>query len=491
MKNQSKKQKQGNTNSRSGTNDAQVQRKRGMSIGSVEKRIADAERAAYERAIKESRELFDLSLKIDDKVKAGVHEIHVRIGWYVGILSFALVVAGWFGFPIISEWYAKRIEEQVTEKYVSAEVQKHLNDFTDGKVSAMIVTSVSNTEERVKSGFREYMDNQVESLGHQAQELNERIKEAESAISVYEKCVSARAGSRKDYEILVTLAGGTNRISHIASSTVEEIKKSYEQQKNTFGIGRMVLVNKDDKNKKISEDVMIFIVHNDFIGQCDGAINSLADKQDKKYVATLIHAIKHSNHLDFVYAAIRGVEKLTGQIFPALGVSESLNWWNENKTNELYYSAFENYIESQALPNESVDDFVWRKVEYLDKWIREMPNQYFAASQIPQNILFANVDVAKVQKRKEMLDFVFEYWGKENPKSVNWYVAKTAYLGQYDMKQMISFVNDRLREHPQFEEELKHGQIKFNSTFFEMPEINWPSRQKNDNGQIMKDSEEE
>ena len=42
---------------------------------SVENRIASAGRAAYERAIKESRELFDLSLKIDDKVKAGVHEI--------------------------------------------------------------------------------------------------------------------------------------------------------------------------------------------------------------------------------------------------------------------------------------------------------------------------------------------------------------------------------------------------------------------------------
>ena len=61
MKNQSKKQGQGNVNSHSGISEARVKRKSRISMESVENRIASAGRAAYERAIKESRELFDFT----------------------------------------------------------------------------------------------------------------------------------------------------------------------------------------------------------------------------------------------------------------------------------------------------------------------------------------------------------------------------------------------------------------------------------------------
>ena len=476
MKNQSKKQGQGNVNSHSGISEARVKRKSRISMENVENRIASAGRAAYERAIKESRELFDLSLKIDDKVKAGVHEIHVRIGWYVGFLSFALLVAGWFGFPIISEWYAKRIEERITEKYVSTEVQKHLNDFTDTKVSEMISTNVSNVEERVKTEFTQYMETQASVFKCQAQELNRRVVEAESVINLYEKCASARSGNRVDYDYLDTLLDGTNRISHIAAATIEEIKKSYEKLKNTWGIGRVILINKFDKNKKISEDAMIQIVHYDSVGLCDGAINSLADKGNKKYTATLIYAVKNSRHLDFVYAAIRGVEKLTGQEFPALGIKETLDWWKSAETNKQYHCSFENYLEEPMLSNETADDFAWRKSNLLFNWIKEMPNQFLAASLIPPIAMFANVGADKEKEREQMLRFVLEYWEKENPKANNWYVFKTIYLARYDTGKIIDFVNQRLEEHPEFEDELRNWQFAFNPVFFKLVEINWPSK---------------
>lgn len=447
-----------------------------LSIAGIENRIASAKRSAYEKAVKESRELFDLSLKIDDKVKAGVHEIHVRVGWYVGILSFAVVVAGWLGLPKISEWYTQRIEEKVTEKYVGRAVQTRLTEFTDTKVSAMVSTSVSNTENRIKRGFTQYMENQVGEFKRNVDNLESRIKDADAIINLYETCASARAGNRNDYESLLVLANGTNRIAHIASSTINEIGKSYEQIKHTWGKNYVVLVNARNKEKPISEDLMIFAVHEDSIGRCDGAINSLADKNNKKYVATLIFAVRHSKHLDFVYAAIRGIEKLSGQTFPALGIQESLNWWNTNKTNELYHCAFERYIEAQRLPNESAGDYVWRRAEYLDNWIREMPNQYYAASKIPSIILFAEVNVEKARKCKEMLDFALEYWEKENPKENIWYVFKTIYLARYDAGKIIDFVNQRLKEHPEFEKELKEWQSAFHPVFFELTEINWPSK---------------
>ena len=474
------KRKQRNATDHSEASGTRIEgRSRMLSIEGVENRIANAKRAVYEKAIKESRELFDLSLKIDDKVKAGVHDIHVRMGWYVGILSFAVIVAGSLGLPKISEWYTQRIEEKVTEKYVGMAVQKHLTEFTDTKVSVMVATSVSNTEGRIKREFTQYMKNQVVEFNRNIGNLESRIEDADAVINLYETCASARAGDRKDYELLVTLASGTNRIAHIASSTVDGIKKSYEQIKNTLGKNRVVLVDVHDVKKLISEDVMIFAVHEDSIGRCDGAINSLADKNNQKFVATLIFAVRHSKHLDFVYVAIRGIEKLTGQTFPALGIQESLNWWNTNKSNELYHCAFERYIEAQMLPGESPDDYGWRKAEYLDEWIRGMPNQYFAASRIPPLILFAKVDTEKEVKRKEMLDFAFEYWGKESLRANDWYVFRTIYLARYDTGEIIDFINQRLKEHPEFEDELKQWQFVFNPEFFELAGINWPSKQSN------------
>ena len=451
---------------------------RPINIDDVLNKIKGAERSAYEKSVNESRRLFDLSLKIDDKVKAGVHEIHVRMRWYVSIFSFAVIVLGSLGLPKIIEWYSQRIEEKVTERYVGKAVQAHLTEFTDTKVSVMVSTSVSNTEDHIKREFTQYMENQVVEFKRNIGNLESRIKDADAIINLYETCASARAGNRKDYESLVTLANGTNRIAHIASSTVNEIRKSYEQIKNTWGKNHMVLVNVRDKGKPISEDLMIFVAHEDSIGRCDGAINSLADKQDKKYVATLIHVIKHSNHLDFVYGAIRGVEKLARQKFPPLGIQESLNWWNTNKSNELYHCAFERYIEAQMLPNESAGDYTWRKVEYLDKWIRGMPNQYYAASLIPPMTLFAKVTAEKELKRKEILGFALEYWEKESPKASDWYVFKTIYLALYDndLGKIIGFVNNRLKEHPEFEEELKHWQIIFTPKFFNLEEISWPSK---------------
>ena len=452
----------------------------GLSREDVENQITRAERRTYDRAVKEARELFDLSLKIDDKVRAGVHDINMRIGWYAGIASFLIVVAGLLGLPFIAKWHVKNIAETVTEKYVSKEFQKHLDEFTDTKVSEMILSSVSNTEERIKSGFTKYMDKQLKAFEYKALELDKRIIEAESIINIYEKCASARSGNRNDYNSLVVLSGGTNRLSRIAAATVEEIKNSYEQRKMTLSAIRTTLTYKNDTTKTVPEDVMILIVHLDSIGQCDGAINSLADKGDKKYTATLIYAIEHSKHLDFVYAAIRGVEKLTGESFPALGIDETLEWWEKNKSDEKYHCLFEHYQDCSLLPNETPDGFAWRKAGLLLGWIKEMPRQYYSASQIPPMALFAKVDHEKAKGKKEILEFVLDYWASESPLPDNWYVYKTMYLTFYDPGKIIDFVNQRLETHPQFEDELKHWQSVFMPEFFALPSINWPSKKNMD-----------
>ena len=427
---------------------------------------------AYEKAFADAKGLFDSSLQIDQKMSAGIEQVNRRWKWYIGVCSSIAAIISFFGVP----QFAESIRERVTEQFVGKEAERQINQFTDTKVSDMIVTRVSNTEERVKATFTQYMDEQVKSFEQRSEELDERIKEAEALINVYEKCASARAGTRKDYDFLVELSVNTNRVAHVASSTVEEIRKSFEQKKSSLITQRPLLVYKDNRDKKVPEDDMILAVYSDSVGRCDGAIKSRADKNEKTDVAVLMHAVKSSQYLDFVYAAIRGIEKLTGDTFPALGIQETLDWWKANEANPIYHCAFERYTETAQLPNESMDDCIWRKIDFLLDWIGENTNQYSSASLLVPMLLFANGNGEKEQKRQDSLEKVFEYWTAENPKVDNWYVYKALYLARYSPNSLVVFVNERLKEHPTFEDELKRWTFYFNPEFFELPVINWPSK---------------
>ncbi len=429
---------------------------------------------AYIKAFDTVKTLFDASLQIDKKMSAGIKQVHAFWVLYLGFCSTLVAIISFFG----------------AKQFIRTETEKQIKQFTDTKVSNMIVASVSDAEARVKTDFTQYMDDQVKSFEHRTEELDGRIKEAEDLINVYEKCASARAWNRGDYEFLVELSGGTGRVAHVASSTVEEIRKSFEQRKNSVFAIRPILGYSENRNKKVPEDEMILAIYQDSVGQSDGAINSLVDKNEKKYVAILIHAIKSSQHLDFVYAAIRGVERLTGESFPALGIQEALNWWKTNEENPIFHCTYERYAEAKQLPNESMDDYIWRKIDLLLDWIGEKPNQYPSAELLAPMLLFAKGNEEKDQTRQASLEKVFDYWATENPKAENWYIFKAVYLARYSPDKLIAFVNERLKEHPAFEDELKRWTFYFPPEFFEIPAVHWPSKNI-DKPQVEKDAEQE
>ncbi len=441
---------------------------------------------AYAKAFADAKTLFDTSLQIDQKMSAGIEQVNRRWKWYIKICSAIVAIGALVGIPQLM----KSVKESVTEQFVGKEAERQINQFTDTKVSSMIVASVSNTEERVKTTFTQYMDEQVKSFEQRAEELDERIKEAEEKINVYELGASARTGNRKDFEVLVELSKGTGRASHVAGSTVEEIRKSFEQKKNSPLQQRPLLGYLDGRKKAIPEDELIVTIYDDSIGRSDGAINSLADKNEKKYVAILIHAVKSSQYLDIVYTAIRGVEQLTGESFPALGIQETLDWWAAHETDSSYHCAFEYFLEVQKSPDESEDAYRLQKAKYLSEWMREMPNQFYSSAQVAGMLLSTKEDAENNAERKELLKFAFDYWGQESPKSVEWYVYKAVYLAKFEAERLIDFVNDRLREHPQFEDELRHGVFVFTPKFFEIPAIHWPSKNI-DKPQVEKDAEQE
>ena len=163
--------------------------------------------AAYKTAHQEAKDLFELSLRIDQKISDGVRQVDTRWKWYVGILAVLAAVGGFFGVP---QW----IRESVSEKFVGEEVQKQIGRFTDENVSAMIKAGVAETEERVKGELEKTrkelsgLQGAISAARQETEALSAELQESRESIGAYEQVAAARAGDRTAYDALRALAAG-------------------------------------------------------------------------------------------------------------------------------------------------------------------------------------------------------------------------------------------------------------------------------------------
>lgn len=423
--------------------------------------------AAYEKAAKEGRELFFASLEIDSKIKEATKQIEKPLLWYVGILSFAVAL----GVPLLLWHTAELVEKTVSGKFAEDEVQKRLERYTDEKVEPMLALSIREAEARMKIEADKQMQDQLHDVNQRVLDTVQQVEEASRVISVYEQCVAARSGYRDAYDKLRELAKGEGREAHVATLGLEEIVRAYEQRKSMPVLVRRSLYDTRTGSRDIPEDVIIQIAFADNIGSCDGAINMLAELKDPRYVAALMHVVIHSGHLDFVYDAIRGIEPLTGEAFPALGITEAMSWWEANKENDEYRCEFERFLELEHAPDEDEVTFKWRQATLLAEWISKMPNQVLSAKILAGILVAIPGDNETSPKKKELFELALDKWSSATPLDVLWYVYKTVYFALYDQEALTGFVNDRSAEHPEFKEEL---QPFFPSGFFEFPLFHWP-----------------
>lgn len=340
----------------------------------------------------------------------------------------------------------------------------------------MLAQSIREAEERIKIEADMKMQGQLQDVNQSVLGTVQQVEEASRVISVYEQCVAAKSGYRDAYDKLREMAKGEGREAHVATLGLEEIVRDYEQRKSMPVLVRRSLYDKRTGSGAIPVDVLIQVAFADNIGLCEGAINMLVELKDPRYVAALMHVVVHSGHLDFVYEAIRGVEQLTGEAFPALGITEAISWWNENKENDEYHCECERFLELEHAPDEDAVTFKWRQATLLAEWISKMPNQVLSAKILAGILIAIPGNNETSPKKKELLELALDKWSSETPLDVLWYVYKTVYFALYDQEALTAFVNDRSAVHPEFKEEL---QPFFPSGFFEFPLFRWPQTPPN------------
>lgn len=433
---------------------------------------------AYIKAFGTVKTLFDASVQIDKKMSDGIEQVDKYWKRYIGVAVAIAVIAAYLGVPYL-------IKERVTEQYVGEAVQKQVASFTDDKVASMIEDSIKKAKEGVKEELEqintasEELKTTILSVREETEELSAKLLESRDVIDVYEQIATARTGNRIAYDALRQLAQGSNRVSRIATLGIEEVNRTYELRKNTWGLGQEIWVDETTKQETIPVDVMMSIVFQDIDHSSAAAINSIVHKKHKQCVSIIVWAVAHSKYLDTVYAAIRGVEDLTGHPFPAMGIDEVLEWWEANKNDDDLNCEFAQYLTEKQKPEETFVDYNWRKAKLLSKWLDKETEQYQSANRLLALLtwLALRQDDEEKQENEILMQNALEYLEYEVPRKPYWYAYKTVYYALYDPDKMVDFVNDRLRDHPGFEDELRHWTgTFFNQYFFQMEQINWPSK---------------
>ena len=445
---------------------------------------------AYVKAFADAKALFDVSMKIDQKISDGISRVDKQIDKYTTLIVVILTIAG-FVIALASflgscsqvNRYRADVEKTISERFVSEKISKQLKQYSDDNVAPLIEGSVKETEDRIKAELERIQGETAElqtailSAREEMVELSSGLLESQNTLSVYEQIVEARAGNRMAYDSLLQIAKNSNHVAHIARLGVAGIVETYEEKRRSFGRAPMGLQNVLTGKISISipaEEAMYY-VYTDDPGTCEGALNNLANRNQLQYVATLVHAVRGAKKLECVYTAIRCLEKVLGKQFPTLGIDEVLSWWAEHNGNETYHNNFERVCEISQQQNESEETFKWRKAMLWKQWIDEKPGQYWVAQQLVLFLL--NLREDGTEKRKEMLEDVFDYWASEQPHDDIWYLEKTMYLYIYEPGQVVDFVNSRLADYPFFEDELRrYENVIFPKQLFEIEQIDWPSK---------------
>ena len=427
--------------------------------------------AAYKTAHQEAKDLFELSLRIDQKISDGVRQVDTRWKWYVGILAVLAAVGGFFGVP---QW----IRESVSEKFVGEEVQKQIGRFTDENVSAMIKAGVAETEERVKGELEKTrkelsgLQGAILAARQETEALSAELQESRESIGAYEQVAAARAGDRTAYDALRALAAGDGGTAQIAKPGIDEIGRMYETRKR-LGIGGGPAGSPAGGAATPAEEDMMQVYADG--ESCEESLWRLGGLGQAEYTATFVRAVARSKRLDCVYAGILGIEKATGQTFPALGVDEVLAWWKERQDDGRYHHGFEKVCEAAPKPGEPDESFQWRRARLMKEWIDGGPGRYWCARQLFE-LLYSLKDGGSANRRI-MMQQVLDYLGTEQPPGNAWHVAKAMYLFVYNQLELPGFVNARLAEDPGFENELRQYENQvFPGTFFQPGPISWPSQ---------------
>ena len=441
---------------------------------------------------------------IEQKVGEASKEVGKEFKLYGGFVLAAIALVGIFGIKPLAEWYKQYIEEKVTEKYVSDAVQNQLKKFSSDTVQPLLDERIAKAKHELNTLYDRRMtilDEKTRLFDHNATILNEKAQQFdqkmtalnEKALQIEHKTqivnekfelvktlLSATSGRRRDYDNLRSIAKGTNELAQIARDSLAQLNETYENRKRLMSdFNRLTLDYKvNGKKQTPHSDLIVAIIHQDRAHNCEGAINDLSARNKKCHVPTLIFAMRNTKFLNCLFAAIRGIEKITGEQFPALGVEEVESWWRKHSSDPSYRSIHEEIITATAKANESESEFCKRVITLLEEDIMSDQSHSRSAHHEINLLIHLLKDKSELQYCKEPFERSIKVCEKDDALRDLAFAYKAIYIYHYQRTEFADYINKRLKEHPAFETELKQLDYFNNEIFSDHKTFNWPSHLK-------------
>ena len=445
-----------------------------------------------DRFIAEFRDYEHLEHIIDEKSNSAVR----RVDWRLGIAGFVVAILTFFGWNVlvekasmaaisrIGETEAKKEIHRVVSNQVEVATSTKIKEMVPGIINRIVPSMIDRVfGERfaqMKQELEQCVVEKVSAINGKAESFDALMKKMSEKVETISIEYAARAGSRADYDQLVMIAKGTNAIAKIAKIAVKGIEDGFKLRKYRFDDYRPVL--KRNNGQQIKMEQIVDLCRADLDFNCDGAVGELTNTGRKEYVATLVDVVKSSKRLETVYLAILGVEKLTGQRFDPLGIEQVLKWWEANKENPEYHSPLECYCDMLAKVRAGAfSDPTGQKVDSLIEEAKTMfqkDPKSLAASKMLMFLItyYPSTNRRYADGRKELCEQALRNLERTQYQDKDWYLAKAYYkCFNFAEAEFVKYINDHLKEHPKFEDELKESQM-FTESFFKREDIDWPSK---------------
>jgi len=395
---------------------------------------------------------------IEDKAEKAVRDVDGRlkaIGFCVSILLL-------FGIPYLAKWYCNKVDSVVTVRFVEGKLNDRINETVPSMIDdrfSEFERKMTTIEHRIESNMTMKVRNAEGAFKIETEKLMNDLSVANGKIEIFGRITAAQAGDRDSYEYLVRVSLSTNELGRMANDALKMIRAKYLSRKMSMNRGLFYSLDiSADKLKGLAKEYhWTAMAYGDCEWNSEGAIIELIRTRDRRNVATLVHVVEKSKHLDSIYAAICGIEILTGEAFEPLGINQVLLWWKDNCDKEEFHNGFEKFFglieadKTGLISGETGKQHIWENIIALDKIIRENPEVYPAALLLLSKALCIKMDAEQDELRKKMIVNAMTIVEKNKDVCAQWDAYKTMVLFLIgDGNDAVRFVHSRLKEDPSF-----------------------------------------
>lgn len=310
---------------------------------------------------------------IESKVTAGIVQVSDKLReeftskqrWMkIAAISAILAVMS----PVLSWLYGPTEVKNWTRQFVADHMNK---PFLKQTADEVIRSEMANYVTEKIGPLNRKADALSHTITHLSSQLLKNQNIIQNQLHIQQLAIDAKAGSRKDYEELTSLAN----TDASAKAARKEVDLFYDADSSKLIYPILVdPESQEDPGISVDEAVAIFSSRQNVR---EFAANTLANLKEKKCVAVLCNQIPNEQDLHAIERIIRAINVITNNTFKPLDISSVLAWWHIHSNDSQYYNPYSGLVAAMHIDCKSTHD-IEMAISKLDETLKNDPKAIYA-----------------------------------------------------------------------------------------------------------------